>query len=294
MNKLSFPGTTTSGILLPTKKQEMPSIDYMQLKAGQEKEETLSSTEIILVTEGQFFLSYDHFLDHKIDTGKIILLPPGCHFTVRAGTAVSALLFRIKEAVRFCEGYSINDVSIGKEISGHGPYCLNVKQAVADYTSFLKESIEGGLNHEEYLQLKAEELLYLLRSYYTVDELARFFHPLLSTDVQFHQFVLRYYRKVKTVKEFATLNNCSVSNFDKKFRGAFGTSAYQWMQQKKVDLLYHEINATNKPLRQIAKEQKFLSLPQFSDYCKKHFGYPPGKMRKMVSMFRVGKEFPVM
>jgi len=54
--------------------------------------------------------------------------------------------------------------------------------------------------------------------------------------------------------------------------------------------LYHEINATSKPLRQIAKEQKFLSLPQFNDYCKKHFGYPPGKMRKLASIFMPERE----
>jgi len=287
MNKLCFSGATTSGILIPTKRQEKPSIYYMQLGAGEKKEETLFSTEIILVTEGQFLLSYDHFLDHKIDTGKVLLLPPGCHFTVRAGSHVSAFVFRIKEAIRFCEGYSIDNVSIGREIPGHELNYLEVKPAVRKYISFLKDNMENGLNHEEYLQLKAQELIFLLRSYYTAEELGRFFHPLLSPDVQFHQFVLRYYRKVKTVKEFAQLNNCSVSNFDKKFKGAFGTSAYQWMQQKKIDLLYHEINATEKPLRQIAKEQKFLSLPQFSDYCKKHFGYPPGRMRKLASLFRV-------
>jgi len=294
MNKLSFSENLISDIYFPTKKQEMPSIDYVQLKAGQRKEETLSSTEVILVTEGELLLSYDHFLDRKIDTGKILLLPPGCHFTVRAGTAVSALVFHIKEAVRFCEGYSIDNEFLGKDISRHEPYCLEVKPAVQNYISFLKDSMESGLTHEYYLQLKTEELLYLLRFYYTTEELGQFFRPLLSSDVQFHQFVLKYYRKVKTVKEFAALNNCSVSNFDKKFRGAFGTSAYQWMQQKKVHLLYHEINATDKPLRQIAKEQKFLSLPQFNDYCKKHFGYPPGKMRKMVSIFRVEKEYPIM
>jgi len=287
MNKLCFSGTTLSGLLIPTSRQEKPSIDYIQLEAGEKKEETLFSTEIILVTQGSFFLSYDHFLDRIIDAGKILLLPPGCHFTVRAETRVSALVFRMREAVRFCDGYATDNMDIGKDTPGHELSSLEVKPVVKEYISFLKDSMESGLDHEEYLQLKAQELLFLLRSYYAAEELRRFFRPLLSPDVRFHQFVLRYYRKVKTVREFAQLNNCSVSNFDKKFRGAFGTSAYQWMQQKKIDLLYHEINATQKPLRQIAKEQKFLSLPQFSDYCKKHFGYPPGKMRKLASLFRV-------
>jgi len=291
MNKLSFPENQISDIYFPTKKQEMPSIDYMQLKAGQRKEEMLSSTGIILVTEGELLLSYDHFLDRKINTGKIFLLPPGCHFIVRAEMCMSALIFRIKDAIQLCEGYSIDRIPVKKDIPENELNCLEVKPAVENFISFLKENMEGGLKHEEYLRLKTEELLYLIRSYYTTEEIEKFFRPLLSSDVQFHQFVLRYYRKIKTVKEFAELKNCSVSNFDKKFREAFGTSAYQWMQQKKVDLLYHEINATNKPLSQIAKEQRFLSLPQFNDYCKKHFGYPPGKMRKLASIFTTEKSF---
>jgi len=289
MNKLSSSGAMLPGILIPTKKQETPSIDYVKLESGEKKEQTLFSTEIIFVTEGQLFLSYDHLLDQKIGTGKILLLPPGCHFTVRTETCVSILVFRIKEAIRFCGEYSITHVPCKKHMCENDLYSLDSKPTLENFITFLRDNMERGLRNEEYLKLKAKELLYLLRSYYTSEELGRFFHPLLSPDVQFHQFILRSYREVKTVREFAELSNCSVSNFDKKFKGSFGTSAYQWMQQRKVDLLYHEINMTDKPLRQIAKEQKFLSLPQFSDYCKKHFGYPPGKMRKLAKTFRAEK-----
>jgi len=286
MNKLLSLGNSTSQLLCPSNIQEGPSIEYIQYEPGEKKEHALTFTHIILITEGSFLLSYDHFLDHKVDEGKIILLPPGAHFTVRIETRVSILVFRMKEAIRLCEGYDINNILSEKLSKSDRINSLEIKPAIANFISFLIDNLENGLCHEEYLKLKAEELLYLVRSYYPSKELRDFFFPLLSTNAQFHQFVLKYYRKVKTVKEFAELNKCSVSNFDKKFKETFGTSTYQWMQQKKVDLLYHEINATDKSLREIAREQKFLSLPQFSDYCKKHFGYPPGKMRKLASMFR--------
>mgnify|MGYP003623431071 CR=1 FL=1 len=289
MNELLSSGCITPRHAYPSKRKEIPSIEYVQYEAGQRKQDTLLLTHIILVTEGTFLLSYDHFLDHKLRPGKILLLPPGCHFTVRAENYASALVFRFKEAIRFCEGYSVSNMQAKKGLVANELSQLDLKPTIEKFMTLLKDNMEAGLRLEEYLKLKTEELLFLIRSYYTPDELKGFFLPLLSSNVQFHQFVLRYYRKVKTVKEFANLNNCSVSNFDKKFREAFGTSAYQWMQQKKIDLLYHEINATDKPLRQIAKEQKFLSLPQFNDYCKKHFGYPPGKMRKLAFMFREEK-----
>lgn len=285
MSKLLSVGNSVPEIY-PENKQDIPSIEYVQYEAGQQKEETLFFTEIILVNKGEFLLSYDHFLNWETSAGNMFLLPPGCHFTLRAKTRVSICIFRIKEAVRFCERYTVNNVCDAQVSDTTEPYSLEVKPLIETFFSFLKNSLDDGLRHEHYLKLKAEELLYLLRSYYAEDQLVRFFHPLLGPNARFHDFVLRNYRKVKTVREFADLDQCSVSNFDKKFRQAFGTSAYRWMQKKKVDLLYHEINTTDKSLRQIAKEQKFLSLPQFNDYCKKHFGYPPGKMRKLASMFR--------
>jgi len=290
MNKLLSTRTAMPGIMYPTIKQDYPSIEYVRFDSDHNKEDTLSFTEIILVTEGRILLSYDHFLNKKINKGKIILLSPGCHFTIRTDTPASALRFRFKEAIRLCEGYTIDRLSGNKSIPVDQINSLDSKSGVEAFALFLKDNMQKGLCQEDYLKLKAEELLYLLRSYYTAEELKQFFLPLLSPDARFHQFVLCNYRKIKTVKQFADLNNCSVSNFDKKFREAFGASAYQWMQKKKVNLLYHEINATDKPLNQIAKEQKFLSLPQFNDYCKKHFGYPPGKMRKLSSMFRDEKK----
>jgi len=290
MNKLLSTGITIPRLTYPTVKQDNPSIEYIQYDAEQDKEGTLSLTEIILVTEGTFFLSYDHFLNRKITTGKIILLPPGCHFTIRTENNVSAFIFRFKEAIQLSESLSMDTLFIHKNLWADCLNSLDSRPGLDTFALSLKDNMQNGLCQEDYLKLKAEELLYLLRSYYTPDELKRFFLPLLGPDARFHQFVLRYYRSIKTVKEFADLNNCSVSNFDKRFREAFGMSAHQWMKRKKVSLLYHEINATNKPLRQIAKEQKFLSLPQFNDYCKKHFGYPPGKMRKLASIFMPERE----
>jgi len=123
----------------------------------------------------------------------------------------------------------------------------------------------------------------LFRAYYTKEDLAVFFSPVLTNTTEFSNFVLQNYRKVKTVRELARLYSCSISSFDKKFKKAFGISPYKWMQERKVSLIYHEIYATHKPIKQIAEEQQFMSLPQFNDYCKKHFGYPPGRMRKAVA-----------
>jgi len=288
MSKLSSTGgqTITATHYPNDNIQESPSVEHIQLLTGELKKEAVLFTEVILITEGTLLLSYDHFFDYKVTKGKVILIPPGCDLTLRAGSRVSAFIVRIKEAVRICQGYTIDNIVEKETIWDTKLSTLAIKPQVGYFLAFLKDNIESGLSNPGYLSLKADELVFLLKAYYTTEELRKLFLPLLSKDARFHEFVLRHYRKVKTVREFAELCNSSMSNFEKRFNKAFGMPPHKWMQQKRVNLLYHEISATDKPLRQIAKEQKFLSLPQFNDFCKKHFGYPPGKMRKLASIFQ--------
>lgn len=281
MSKLISFGNYSSNTS-PQKNAEHPSIEFMQFEEGTEIEETLFATNIIFVTEGSFFLSYDHFLNIEIKAGKIILLPPGSHFIVRAATRMSFFVFRIKENIPFlkeCDNES-------KGVYTEGLSMIEVNPGIQFFFTQLENNIAGGLIEEDYLVLKTKELIYLICTFYTKEEFNRFFSPLFSPDSRFHHFVLSNYRSVKTVRELADKYNCSVSNFEKKFRRSFGMPPHQWMQKKKVNTLYQDISLTDKPLSEIAKEQMFPSLSQFNDYCKKHFGYPPGKMRKLASLFK--------
>ncbi len=260
-----------------------PSIETSAYPKGYNWERTLLLGEIVIIAEGSVLLSYDHYLNHKVGSGKIMLLPPGCHFRARTEEGVTLFIFRLKDAVRLCENFSVDKLKeVAKDISYSNQ--LNTLDVTENISAFLKplaSNIANGLRCSLFFKQKIDELMILLRAYYLKSELAAFFTPVLSNTSEFTNFVLQNYRKAKTVKELADMYSCSLSCFDKKFRRSFGTAPYKWMQERKISLIYHEINVTGKPIKQIAEEQKFTSLPQFNDYCKKHFGYPPGKMRKM-------------
>ncbi len=198
---------------------------------------------------------------------------------------VTLFIFKLREAVRLCENFSIDQLKTERDgdIFSNQINTLEVNDPIEAFLWPLHTNIENGLRCSIYLQQKIEELMILLRAYYPKEELATFLNPIFSNTSEFTNFVLQNYRKAKTVKDLADLYSCSISCFDKKFRKAFGIAPYKWMQERKVSLIYHEINVSTKPIKQIAEEQKFTSLPQFNDYCKKHFGFPPGRMRRLVS-----------
>ena len=80
--------------------------------------------------------------------------------------------------------------------------------------------------------IKQQEVLLVLRGYYTKKELFTFFSSILGHAGHFEDFVMDNYRKVKSVKEFAGLYCTSERSFNRKFRDCFKESPYQWMQKK--------------------------------------------------------------
>lgn len=259
------------------------SVDIIDYQSGVSLQKILLETEIIVILKGSIFLSYEYDLNHHITQGKMILLPTGANFKLRTEEGASLFIFRLRDNVRLCESYSISRLKGEMDEFAHSNQLmtLEVNESLNNFLKPLANNLTDGVRCSVFLKHKIQELLLLLRAYYPKAVLAEFFRPVLSNASEFTRFVLQNYQEAKTVKELADMYSCSVSCLDKKFRKAFGVAPYKWMQERKLSLIYHEIFTTTKPIKQIAEEQRFKSLPQFNDYCKKNFGAPPGKMRKL-------------
>lgn len=127
--------------------------------------------------------------------------------------------------------------------------------------------------------IKQQEVLLVLRGYYTKKELFTFFSSILGHAGHFEDFVMDNYRKVKSVKEFAGLYCTSERSFNRKFRDCFKESPYQWMQKKKAELIREKISESDTPFQEIAMDFDFNSQAHFTSYCKRLFGMTPSKLR---------------
>ncbi|MDH6535217.1 helix-turn-helix domain-containing protein [Parabacteroides sp. 52] len=261
--------------------EERPLIEVVNHKINDCWEEVISHTELIFVFEGSLYVSFDFHKNEKVGNGKIVLLPSGCHFQAKTKEGVSFLVMRLQESIRFCDTFSIENL-LKEEVKTDKLPSIPMRPVVQKFLSGLILHMEDGIHCQQYMELKIKEIFFLFRAYYLKKELAHLFYPVIGIGGEFADFVLKNYSRVKTVNEFATLYTCSLSNFDKKFKKSFGVSAYQWMTKKKVELISHDIRTTNKTCRQIAEERGFQSLPQFTDYCKKHLGAAPSKIRNRV------------
>jgi len=253
-------------------------VERYQYPRGYSWEHPVMHTEILFVLEGELFISYDSYLENRIEKGQMLLLYAGIQFKASTKEGVSVAIFHLHDIVYLCDRMPFSSLT-SRKVTTAGIPLLEIKPIVSTFLTLFLETYSRGLHCSKYLSLKIKEFFFLLRGYYTKEELSIFFRPVLNRNLSFAAFVLDNYQKVRTVAGFADLYSCSISSFDKKFKRAFGTSAYQWMIGRKTELLFHEINTTSKTFRQISEEQGFASLSQFTDFCKKHLGEAPSRIR---------------
>jgi AraC-like DNA-binding protein/mannose-6-phosphate isomerase-like protein (cupin superfamily) len=266
---------------------ENSTIKLIRFGKGQKKTMEINSHSIFIILSGSGNISFGKFVNQPIREDNIILLPIHEQVQFNANTKLTALVYRLPPSFHFCDHFSI-------EMLYHQGYkpetdhfqILNANQRIKAYAESFIPCLKDGLKCVFFFELKMKELFFLLRAYNTKEDLAAFFAPLLTDDMDFYNFVLTHYQSVKTVKELALLADYSITGFEKRFRKVFGMSAHQWMKHQLSSKLYHEISCSRKTFIEISDMFGFSSSAHLSNFCKTVFGSTPSAIRKDMSSFR--------
>ena len=243
-----------------------------------------TENEIICMEKGSESLSFGENINKTISEKTMFVYPAHHKCSVKALEDSSVLIFRIKKNMLFCEHFSLEtlfqmspkmDKSTGKQLG-----IIEIKEPIVRFLDDLTNSINNGLKCHYYLELKQKEFFFLLRSYYTIEELYALLYPMINTDQSFTNAVFKNYKETKTVRELADKLHYSLSGFEKRFKKVFGTPAYQWMQTQRSNNILHEIKCSTKTFSEISIEYSFSSPSHFSAFCKDQFGKSPKEIRK--------------
>ena len=246
-------------------------------------ERTLIDTEIVFLISGRFKLSYDKVMKEEIPQGKIMLFPPGSHVVAEVIEDVHFIICRVRDVVQLCECMSLE--RLHKEVGEipKGFHLLDINDRISKFVELFVECVEDGLKCTYYFATKMKELFFMLRAYYTKEQLAGFFSPLLGKDAQFMNLMYKNYRNVKSVQELADLSNYSLSGFKKQFQRVFGTSASEWMSSQKATRIFQDLHNSPLSIKELVDRHDFSSVSAFSTFCQNKFGMPPGQIRLNVN-----------
>jgi len=259
-----------------------PVIEVREIKRMETGDLSLSSNEIVLVVSGKIRLNIYDKQGWELRKGQFVFLPSGFNLSYKALTKGQILIFRLDDSIHLCHSYSLERL-YSKEKRIEKSEIITVLECNTRLWHFVKSLIntwEDGLKCRFYLQAKINELLILIRLYYSEEQLGHFFYFVLSSDKAFAEFVRMSYLQYPTVGKLAEAMNMTPQQFTRRFNDVFGQAPYGWMQREKARLIYGEICRSDKPLKEIASKYGFPIPANFNRFCKISFGMNPGEIRK--------------
>lgn len=243
---------------------------------------------LVILLKGKISISCSLYEGIPVPSRRMFYLPVGCGITISAQKVSCLVLVRLDHKIHFCDSFRMEQLAACIDSAKPDenilpvPFFLPVTPILESILRQVKTLSDAGYNCRVYFEKKSEELLMMMRSCYTKEQLASFFKEIVNAESHFAYKVVHNYHRFRMVSELAAFMGMAPDTFYRRFRKAFGKSGYKWLTQKRKQDIYHAITTDNESFKELSVRFGFSSPIVFNDYCKRHFKDTPGKIRQRV------------
>lgn len=237
---------------------------------------------LLFLLEGALVVSCNEFSDGLLSGGEFILIPVAADTAYTVLSDLEALVFTFGEPVFRDMAFRrvLSEISRDGKGSGESFHSLPVREPLGRFLSSLHSLLQDGMDEELISHIKMVELFILLQGTYSPPELAVLLHPLAGSDPAFRLEVLRNYRKVEGVDDFAKRLGLEKRKFSRMFTDEFGTSPYRWLMERRAKHISFALRETDMSLQEIREKFGFRFSGHFTRFCVEMFGMTPLKLRR--------------
>jgi AraC-like DNA-binding protein len=269
----------------------------------------LPSHVIGFVLEGSIsivFSDRSQFMFHK---GQMVFMPSGSIYTWSVTGCTQLLIYRLQTpGFRLCEMFPVESLYIedakllwpeqnsksGTKNSKSKPKTTKTKERFSQLKihpcllqrlESVRDCFVDGIRCKKFFELEIEIFFILIRCYYDKKELYSFMRFVLTGNMIFTEYVRLRWKEHYTVSSLATAMNMSTKHFSRQFVQYFGEKPSTWMASNRARIIFDELTSSNKPLKQIAFDNGFSSLSQFSIFTKRVLGKNATEIRHNLTEF---------
>ena len=242
----------------------------------------MEKSMLCFVGEGEIVAKFGRNHVKNIKGGNFFLVPASVNFYGWQLCRSKLMCCSFADTPKFCNIYSMENLAndLGnKGCVDNGFFTLPICKRLHNFLCLLAGCMEDGIQCAHFLRLKLQELFILLRVYYSKEDLAKMFSPILGLDDKFRELVLSHYKEFVDIKQFAALLNMTPSTFQRKFKSEFKKPVNEWLMDRKCELIIRDIKTTGKTINEISDEYGFSSTQYFSNFCRRQFGKTPTQLR---------------
>lgn len=243
----------------------------------------LECSLMVFVIEGESLIRYGAGKPFVVPAGRFFLVEPGTLFTGHQQIPTLVMTMAFVGAPQLCNIYTLENLvrdTQGASLPVDPHFTLPIRPRLREFLDLVMHCLDDGLSCAHYHELKREEFFLLVRAYYSKEELAALFRPLLGIDHDFRRQVLEACAKgCCDIAAMAGQLNMSTATFQRKFKQTFHETAGQWLLNRKAERIIRQLKTTSLTFDQICFENGFSSPAYFSNFCKRVFGKTPTQLR---------------
>lgn len=243
----------------------------------------LECSLMVFVIEGESLIRYGAGKPFVVPAGRFFLVEPGTLFTGHQQVPTLVMTMAFVGAPQLCDIYTLENLvrdTQGASLPVDPHFTLPIRPRLREFLDLVMHCLDDGLSCAHYHELKREEFFLLVRAYYSKEELAALFRPLLGIDHDFRRQVLEACAKgCCDIAAMAGQLNMSTATLQRKFKQTFHETAGQWLLNRKAERIVRQLKTTSLSFDQICFENGFSSPAYFSNFCKRVFGKTPTQLR---------------
>ena len=267
-------------------KSDKPMIEVVRIAKENSVKLQPRTHEVVFIREGRIRLIPCDLPEFEGTKGQILFLPSAGHYSLYTPSGTTLVVFRIEGTTQLCDSFSMEQLykTQTKATDSHIPQTrgfgvLEIHTRIWNFLDEITERLADGIKDNIYFDLKIREFFFLLGAYYTTQEVAGFLYLILSDDTAFSEYVRLYRHKFRNVEEMADSMHMTPRQFSARFKKAFNRTPYKWMKEGKAKLIRQQLTNTQKSVKQIALENGFSDMAQFTKFCKKELGKTPTQLK---------------
>ena len=97
---------------------------------------------------------------------------------------------------------------------------------------------------------------------------------------ELHALLLAVKSHYPSLDDLARRFFCSARRLNEDFKGEYGLSVYEFISDLQLKRAHAAILSTSIPLKRLAEDLGYSHVNHFNAAFKRHFGYPPGSLRR--------------
>ncbi|MGL5705085.1 MAG: helix-turn-helix domain-containing protein [Tannerellaceae bacterium] len=244
------------------------------------KEHSVCSNLIVFLIKGKCLISSNEFSNMVFVAGEMLAIPEYFMCEVSVLEDCKLLFMHFDAPTCNCSKLILNSYKRFIDDKAFEVAPTAIIEPLNQFIDLLDYYLSAGGSCNHLYEIKKEEFFLILRLFYTKEDLAQFFYPILKHTCTFRRFVLDNYQKVSSVSEMIDASNMSKSVFYEKFKKTFGVSAKQWLLARQKQQILNMASDPEVSAKDIMVSFNFSSLEHLNSFCKRQFGLTPKELIK--------------